>query len=53
MAKVAKQLAENMEDMEIDEEEDEDDDVGLIFTPELAMLKAKEKGEEFVDEKDD
>ena len=53
MAKVAKQLAENMEDMDIDEDDEEDDDVGLIFTPELAMLRAKEKGEEFVGEKDD
>ena len=55
IAVVAKQLAQNMEDMDIDEQEGVDDDGDdvedmPIFTPELAMLKAKEKGEVYVDD---
>ena len=36
-----------MEDMDIEDADDDQDDDALIFTPELAMLKAKEKGEEY------
>lgn len=40
-------MTEKLEAMAIDENEDDDDDIddAPIFTPELARLKAKEKGQ--------
>ena len=40
---VAQQLTKNMEQMDLESDEDSADDAP-IFTPELAALKAKEKG---------
>lgn len=40
--------------MDLDESAEEDvDEGGMIFTPELAMLKAKERGEEYTEVEED
>ena len=43
---VAQQLTKNMEQMDLESDEDSADDAP-IFTPELAALKAKEKGQKY------
>lgn len=46
MGKVAAQLAENLDAMDLDADDSGDDGDVPIFTPELARLKAKEQGKE-------
>lgn len=50
LGKLAKQVEENLEQMEIDGESEDDGLDAPIFTPELAALKAKETGQEYIDD---
>jgi hypothetical protein len=47
IGQVAQKLAENLDEMDLDQVNSDGEDNMPIFTPELARLKAKEKGEAF------
>jgi len=42
LSAAVKEAEQQMENMDMNSEDDEDDEDGMIFTPELARLKAKE-----------